>query len=173
MELTETGSGRNWAPAQCTLPAAERPLRAAEFDELFAAAVRGVERTGPTRLRLDLLPSRPVAARTAELMLAESACCSFFAFALTAADGRLGLEVTVPVSHAEALNGLATRAAAASAPPESAPAESGPAAFGPTGPGPTGSGPAGSGRATSGPAGASPAESGSGRSGTAPAGMGK
>lgn len=29
-------------PAACTLPTAERPLRLAEFEELFATAVRGV-----------------------------------------------------------------------------------------------------------------------------------
>jgi hypothetical protein len=118
MELTDTGQGAGqgggWAAAGCTLPTAERPLRAAEFDELFAAAVRGIDRAGPTRLRLDLRPSRPLAARAAGLMLAETECCSFFTFALTAAGDRLTLDVTVPGSHAGVLDGLAARVAAVS-----------------------------------------------------------
>jgi hypothetical protein len=67
MELSETGPAGAWAPEACTLPASERPQRAAEFDELFAGTVRGIERAGPTRLRLDLQPSPRAAARAAEL----------------------------------------------------------------------------------------------------------
>ncbi|WP_245718914.1 hypothetical protein [Micromonospora rhizosphaerae] len=43
----------DWVPEACTLPTAERPLRVAEFDELFATALRGQTRlspTGPSRL---------------------------------------------------------------------------------------------------------------------------
>ncbi|MFI6457406.1 hypothetical protein ACIBF6_38350 [Streptosporangium amethystogenes] len=40
-----------WAPAECALPAEERPLRVAEFDELFATALRGLERVGSVHLR--------------------------------------------------------------------------------------------------------------------------
>ena len=61
-------------------PAAERPRRAAEFDGLFAGAVRGIERAEPTRLRLDLQPGPRTAARAAELAAAETGCCSFFRF---------------------------------------------------------------------------------------------
>ncbi|WP_433352534.1 hypothetical protein ACQP25_05150 [Microtetraspora malaysiensis] len=32
-----------WTPAECTLPTEERPLRVAEFDELFASALYGLE----------------------------------------------------------------------------------------------------------------------------------
>ena len=35
-------------PAACTLPTAEQPLRVAEFTDLFAALLSGVERTSPT-----------------------------------------------------------------------------------------------------------------------------
>jgi hypothetical protein len=102
-----------WATQACTLPTADRALRGAEFDGLFAAGVRGIDRVEPTRLRLELQPSREVAGRAAELTVAETDCCSFFTFALTAASGRLLLEITVPPAHAGVLDALADRAAAA------------------------------------------------------------
>jgi hypothetical protein len=106
-------SGAGWAPADCTLPTAERPLRVAQFEAVFAALVRGVDRAAPTRLRLALEPSPQAAARTAELAMAETGCCSFFTFALTAAHGALTLDITVPEQHAPVLAALADRAAAA------------------------------------------------------------
>ncbi|MFI7416085.1 hypothetical protein [Nonomuraea sp. NPDC049684] len=36
-----------WTPSACTLPTAERPLRVAEFGELFARTAR--TRRGPSR----------------------------------------------------------------------------------------------------------------------------
>jgi hypothetical protein len=102
-----------WAPDACTLPTAERPLRAADFDAVFAATVRGLDRVGPTRLRLDLEPSPQAAARTAELAAAETGCCSFFTFALTATAGGLTLDITVPQQYAPVLAALADRAGAA------------------------------------------------------------
>jgi hypothetical protein len=107
------GAAGSWAPDACTLPTAERPLRAADFDAVFAATVRGLDRVGPTRLRLDLEPSPQAAARTAELAAAETGCCSFFTFALTAAGGALTLDITVPQQYAPVLAALADRAGAA------------------------------------------------------------
>jgi hypothetical protein len=104
-----------WAPEACTLPTAERPLRAADFDAAFAAAVRGLDRAGPTRLRLELEPTPQAAARMAELAVAETGCCSFFTFALTATGGALSLDVTVPERYAPVLAALADRASAAAA----------------------------------------------------------
>ena len=104
-------SGTAWVPQACTLPTAERPLRVAEFDEVFTRAVRGAERTGQSRLRLDLDPAPGVAGRIAELAAAETGCCSFFAFTLTVADGSLMLEVTVPPSNTGVLDALASRVA--------------------------------------------------------------
>jgi hypothetical protein len=43
-----------WVPQACTLPTADQPLRQAEFDALFATAVRAFDRPDPTRLRLTL-----------------------------------------------------------------------------------------------------------------------
>jgi hypothetical protein len=42
------------APDACTLPTAEQPVRLAEFDELFAAAVRRVEPIAADHVRMSL-----------------------------------------------------------------------------------------------------------------------
>src|ERR1022692_455461 len=115
MELSATDPGAEWAPQACTLPLSDRPLRAAEFDRLFAQAIRGIERPEPARLRFDLEPSPQVAGQAAELVTAETGCCSFFTFALTATAGRLTLDVSVPAAQIEVLDGLASRAARISA----------------------------------------------------------
>jgi hypothetical protein len=109
MELSATDPSADWAPQACTLPLSDRPLRAAEFDRLFGQAVRGIERPEPTRLRLDLEPSPQVAGQAAELVTAETSCCSFFTFALTATAGRLTLDITVPTAQIEVLDGMAGR----------------------------------------------------------------
>lgn len=97
-----------WVPADaCRLPSAEQPLRLAEFEDLFATAVTGLDRLDSTRLRLDLSPRpghrvpghRPVGA--------ETDCCGFFTFALTAAEDALSLEVSVPQGRAGVLDGCA------------------------------------------------------------------
>lgn len=116
MEPSEIDPAGTWVPAACTLPAAERPRRAAEFDGLFAEAVRGIERVEPTRLRLDLRPGPQVAGRAAELVTAEAGCCSFFTFTITVAAGRLVLDVAVPARHTGLLDTLAGHAAAAAGP---------------------------------------------------------
>jgi len=97
----------------CTLPAARLPRRVAEFDALFTDAVRGIERVGPQRLRLELQASPQAAGRAAKLAAAETECCSFFTFTLTATGGGLALEVSVPQPYIGVLDGLAGRAAAA------------------------------------------------------------
>jgi hypothetical protein len=111
MRPSETGG--TWAPDACTLPTAERPLRAAEFDGLFTEAVLGVERIDPGRLRLELRATPQIAGRTARLVATETACCSFFTFTMTATAGHLTLEVAVPPAQASVLDALADRAAAA------------------------------------------------------------
>ena len=102
----------DWVASSCTLPTAEQPLRVAEFDQLFAAAVRGVERVGPTQLRLLLDASAEEAAR--ELTDRETSCCSFFAFTFTPdGEGRVVLEVSVPAARSGVLEALAVRASTA------------------------------------------------------------
>ena len=105
------GGPVSWAPAACTLLTAEQPLRVAEFDELFASAVRGIDRRGPDVLRVELDPAEPAAASAAGLLARETGCCSFFTFTLTATSGRLALEVRVPPERVDVLDGLAERAA--------------------------------------------------------------
>jgi hypothetical protein len=103
-----------WAPAECTLPTAERPLRVAEFDELFATALRGQARPGPTHLRLILDGADRVEATTRDLVARETACCSFFAFTLNRTpDQHLRLDVRVPANRTDVLDAIAARAAAA------------------------------------------------------------
>jgi hypothetical protein len=88
------------------LPTAQRPFRVAEFDELLAVAVRGWSRPEPTAVRLELEPSATVAAKAADLMVRENACCSFFTFVLTVSGGELSLRVTVAADRTDVLDGL-------------------------------------------------------------------
>ena len=106
-------------PEACTLPTAERPLRLAEFDDLFATAVRRVDPISATHARLHLTGPAGLAARVRDLAARETECCSFFAFTTTpvpAGDGEaLVLDIEVPAAHADVLASLAQRAGAASA----------------------------------------------------------
>ncbi|WP_156959849.1 hypothetical protein [Nocardia sp. BMG51109] len=67
----------------CTLPTDQQPLRVAEFDALFGAALRHVDRVSPTRLRPDL--DDGAEARARDLATRESGCCSFFTFGISSA----------------------------------------------------------------------------------------
>ena len=96
-------------PDSCTLPTAERPLRLAEFDALFATAVRDVRSLSPTRARMWLAGVDP--ARVRDLTAREAECCSFFTF--TVAEDPLTLEIEVPPAHADVLESLVRRADAA------------------------------------------------------------
>ncbi|GIF23602.1 hypothetical protein BJ973_004211 [Actinoplanes tereljensis] len=107
--MTTTG-GFGWAPEACTLPTVERPLRLAEFDDLFATALRGQQRLSATALRWDLDPAAEAVAR--DLTSRESECCSFFSFGFHLGDQSLRLDVEVPAAHVEVLDALARRAAA-------------------------------------------------------------
>jgi hypothetical protein len=102
----------NWAPESCTLPTAEQPLRIAEFTDLFAASLQGVDRNSPTRLRLALSASaREEAVRLAG---AESSCCSFFTFKISGpVAGQVRVDIEVPDAHIAVLDTLADQAAGA------------------------------------------------------------
>lgn len=112
MDATAVPPGGAWVGAACTLPTAKRPLRLAEFDELFATAVRSVERVDRQQVHLELAPEAAVAARAADLLVRETECCSFFMFTLTATGGRLSLGIAVPDSHVDVLEALADYAVA-------------------------------------------------------------
>ena len=103
-------------PDACTLSPADRAGRAAEFEGCSAARCAAVSRAGrrdctwtwsPARRRR---PGRPGWRRR------RRQCCSFFTFTLTAADGTLTLDVTVPDSQVPVLDALADRALAARTP---------------------------------------------------------
>ena len=79
---------------------------------LFASAVIEVKRTSPTCLRLTLRAEPDIAATAARLAAREVYCCGFFTFTLTLASLSLILDVAVPESRVDVLEGLQTRAQA-------------------------------------------------------------
>jgi hypothetical protein len=99
----------DWAPDACTLPTAERPLRVAEFNDLFTFVVRA-ERQEPQRL--DLVLRRIVEAPARDLARRESECCSFFTFEFESAGDDLVMHIAVPPEHVEVLDALEARATA-------------------------------------------------------------
>ena len=92
-----------WIPDTCTLPTAERPLRLAEWDALFAETVTAVSRTGMTAVTLTLSSVDGVA----DLVARESECCSFLSFA-TSGDT---LTLEAPPSCEALMSAIAERAA--------------------------------------------------------------
>ena len=98
----------------CTLPTAERPLRLAEFDALFAEAVRGVERDGDV-VRLLMGGAAGLHERVRDLAARETQCCSFFRFDLAGSDADLVLTISVPAERHDILAALADRATELSA----------------------------------------------------------
>jgi hypothetical protein len=100
-----------WVPEACTLPSVEQPLRVAEFDTLFATALRDQSRPAATRLRLILDSAAEQTAR--ELTERETACCSFFTFTVIAGpdSDTMCLDVEVPMAQMAVLTALADRAA--------------------------------------------------------------
>lgn len=110
-------------PDACTLPTAQLPLRLAEFDDLFATALRRIDQVGATRARLRLAGPVGLADQVRDLAARETACCSFFSFTATerpaAADGEeevvvVVLDIEDPTTQADVLASLAQRASAVS-----------------------------------------------------------
>jgi hypothetical protein len=99
----------DWAPDACTLPTAERPLRVAEFDDLFTFVVLA-KRRAPTLL--DLLLSREVEATARDLARRESECCSFFTFGFEPVGDNVVMHIGVPAVRAEVLDALEARVGA-------------------------------------------------------------
>jgi hypothetical protein len=102
-------SNQEWVPPACTLPTVDQPLRLAEFDDLFATALRRQQRPTPTNLRWLLDPTAEELAR--DLTARESACCSFFTFTVTTDPDHVEVQVEVPPSYVPVLDALADRAA--------------------------------------------------------------
>jgi len=107
-----TNQQLEWVPSACTLPTPEQSLRVGEFDDLFAAALRGVERPAPHRLRLTLGAAAGRRAVVEDLTARETACCSFVTFTITPGDDELVVDAEVPAAQSAVLDALAARAAA-------------------------------------------------------------
>ena len=93
----------------CTLPTSERPLRLAEFDELFTTAARRVTRDDDG-LRIHLVGSNRLREHVRDLAERETACCSFFTFTIEGREDDLVLDISVPAERREILDALADRA---------------------------------------------------------------
>lgn len=98
------------------LPTADRPLRVAAFDALFARALRAVSRPASCTVRLAVDRSAEGAAR--ELAAREAQCCRLLNFTPTVCGDRVYLDVNVPPAHEAVLDALVTRAQAALRTPE-------------------------------------------------------
>jgi len=97
-----------WVPDACTLPTAERPLRAAEFDQLFADHLHSTNRPDPRTL--DLVLAAESRSTVQDLTARESECCSFFDFDITeTAGGEIRLRIGVPPAQVAVLDGLSDR----------------------------------------------------------------
>lgn len=92
----------------CTLPTADRPLRLAEFEALFATAVDRVDRQGHI-VRMHLSGSDGVVEKVRHLAEREMSCCPFFAFTIAGTDQDLTVEISVPPAHQEVLDDLVQR----------------------------------------------------------------
>jgi hypothetical protein len=92
------------------LPTAQRPLRVAEFDRLFAETLIRRERTSATVLRLWLSGGADVTSRVRDLAARETQCCSFFEFTVSADGDVTVVDVAVPAAHTAVLDALAARA---------------------------------------------------------------
>ena len=103
-----------WVPDACTLPTVQRPVRLAEFDDLFAGALREQHRLSPTELRWRLDAAAEPTVR--DLTARETECCSFFTFTVRPAADDLLVDVLVPAAYADVLDALAARAADRTAP---------------------------------------------------------
>jgi hypothetical protein len=100
-----------WVPDACTLPTAQRPLRLAEFDDLFATSVTSSDRLAPGHLRLTLAGDDHLAATLRDLADRENDCCSFFTFTITSPrPGSVVFDIEVPAAHVDVLDALANRA---------------------------------------------------------------
>jgi hypothetical protein len=100
----------SWVPQACTLPTADRPLRRAEFDDLFSTAT-SIERPARRHARVRLAGAPGLADRVADLAARENECCSFFTFTVTTQpSGDVALDIEVPAAYTVVLDALVARA---------------------------------------------------------------
>ena len=95
----------NDLPEACTLPTAQRPLRRAEFDDLFATVV-GRDRVAAGHLRLVLTAAE---ADVRDLTARETECCSFFRFTIAPRLDAVVLDIEVPPVQVAVLDAIESR----------------------------------------------------------------
>jgi hypothetical protein len=98
----------DWTPDACTLPTEERPLRVAEFDDLFAYVLRS-DRREPTRLEIAIPADVEAAAH--DLARRESECCSFFTFHFDSAGENVIMFIDVSPDQIAVLDAIEARVA--------------------------------------------------------------
>jgi hypothetical protein len=103
----------------CTMPTAERPLRLAEFDDLFVSSLTALT-TGKDGVRMKLHGDAGLYDRVKDLATREATCCSFFTFIVDGTDTHVDLSISVPPARQDILNALAARATEVSGLPATA-----------------------------------------------------
>jgi hypothetical protein len=99
-------------PIACTLDAADRAGRGAEWRAFQREVVVERERVSNERLRLRLDPDLEGAVpRAVDLARREKACCGFFEFSLVILAGATWLEVVVPTEASDILDEFAVTTA--------------------------------------------------------------
>lgn len=96
----------DWAPDACTLPTSERPLRIAEFGDLFGHVLRW---TRSETTRLDLVLPSDIESAARHLARRESECCSFFMFTFDLVGENIVMHICVPPSQVAVLDAIETR----------------------------------------------------------------
>jgi uncharacterized protein YceH (UPF0502 family) len=100
------------APRVCTLPTAERPLRLAEFESLFAEHLDHVTWTDDRTAVFRLTGGDDVASLARDLGDRESRCCSFFSFEVAQpAASVVTMQVRVPRRYRTVLQAMVDQAA--------------------------------------------------------------
>jgi hypothetical protein len=99
-------------PGACTLPDADRPVRRAEFDDVFALTT-GVDRPTPGHATFRLAGPPDLADQVRDLATREAECCSFFTFTVSStSSGDVLFEVEVPEAYTAVLDAMVERAGA-------------------------------------------------------------
>ncbi len=93
----------------CTMPTAERPLRLAEFDTLFASSLTRLT-TGDEGVSMGLRGDTGLYDRVKDLATREATCCSFFTFIVDGTDTQVDLSISVPPARRDILDALVARA---------------------------------------------------------------
>lgn len=94
----------------CTMPTAERPLRLAEFDDLFTCNLTRLT-TRQDGVHMELRGDPGLYDRVKDLATREATCCSFFMFIVEGTEAHVDLSISVPPTRRDILDALAARAA--------------------------------------------------------------